>query len=64
MEPRNILKFAKRPVGATIATVIQFGVMPFITYGFSCAFKMNEVQKLTMVILGSCPGGTLSNFMV
>lgn len=63
MEPKKILKFAKRPVGATIATVVQFGVMPFVAYGLGLLFKMGEIKMLTMVILGCCPGGTLSNFM-
>ena len=63
MEPAKIIKFTKRPVGATIATLVQFAVMPFVAYGLSLAFKMNEIKTLTMVILGCCPGGTLSNFM-
>ena len=63
MEPEKILKFAKRPVGATIATLVQFGLMPFVAYGLGLAFKMDEIKMLTMVILGCCPGGTLSNFM-
>ena len=63
MEPEKILKFAKRPVGATIATLVQFGLMPFVAYGLGLAFQMNEIKMLTMVILGCCPGGTLSNFM-
>ena len=63
MEPEKILKFAKRPVGATIATLVQFGLMPFVAYGLGLAFQMNQIKMLTMVILGCCPGGTLSNFM-
>ena len=63
MEPPKIIKFAKRPVGATVATVIQFGIMPFIAYGLAIAFGMDEVKTLTMVILGTAPGGSLSNFM-
>ena len=63
MEPGKILKFAKRPVGATIATLVQFLVMPFVAYGLGLLFKMNEIKMLMMIILGCCPGGTLSNFM-
>lgn len=63
MEPDKIIKFAKRPVGATIATVVQFAIMPFVAYGLGLAFGMSEIKMLTMVILGCCPGGTLSNFM-
>ena len=63
MEPSKILEYAKRPVGATIATVVQFGVMPFVSYGLAYAFEMDEIKTLTMVVLGCCPGGTLSNFM-
>jgi len=63
MEPRKILKFAKRPVGATIATLVQFGLMPFVAYGLGLAFQMDQIKMLTMIILGCCPGGTLSNFM-
>ena len=63
MEPKKILKFAKRPVGATIATVVQFGLMPFVAYGLGLAFQMDQIKMLTMIILGCCPGGTLSNFM-
>jgi len=37
--------------------------MPFVAYGLGLAFQMNEIKMLTMVILGCCPGGTLSNFM-
>jgi len=53
----------KRPIGATIATIVQFFIMPFVAYGLALAFKMNEIKTLTMVVLGCCPGGTLSNFM-
>lgn len=37
--------------------------MPFVAYGLGLLFKMGEIKMLTMVILGCCPGGTLSNFM-
>ena len=63
MEPKKIIKHAKRPVGAIVATVVQFLIMPFVCWGLSIAFQMSEMNMLSMVILGCCPGGTLSNFM-
>ena len=33
MEPGKIWQHAKRPVGAVVATIVQFGVMPFIAWG-------------------------------
>jgi len=63
MEPGKIWKHAKRPVGAIVATVVQFGAMPFVAWGIAIALNMNEINMLAIVVLGSCPGGTLSNFM-
>ena len=63
MEPRKILKFAKKPVGATIATLVQFLLMPVVAFGLGKLFKMDEIKMMTMIVLGCCPGGTLSNFM-
>ena len=63
MEPKKIIMHAKRPVGAIVATVVQFLIMPFVCWGLAIAFQMNEMNMLSMVILGCCPGGTLSNFM-
>ena len=63
MEPKKIIKHAKRPVGAIVATVVQFLIMPFVCWGLALAFQMTEMNMLSMVILGCCPGGTLSNFM-
>ena len=63
MEPMKILKFAKKPVGATIATLVQFLLMPVVAFGLGKLFKMDEIKMMTMIVLGCCPGGTLSNFM-
>ena len=63
MEPSKILKHAMRPVGATVATIVQFGIMPFVCWALAIAFKMDEIKMISMVILGCCPGGTISNFM-
>jgi len=63
MEPSKIWQHAKRPVGAVVATIVQFGVMPFIAWGIGTFMAMDEITLITLVVLGCCPGGTMSNFM-
>jgi len=63
MEPRKIWQHAKRPVGAVVATIVQFAVMPFVAWGIGTFMHMDEITLISLVVLGCCPGGTLSNFM-
>ncbi|CAG5078193.1 Oidioi.mRNA.OKI2018_I69.PAR.g8924.t1.cds [Oikopleura dioica] len=58
-----LLMLGLGPVGATIATLVQFLLMPVVAFGLGKLFKMDEIKMMTMIVLGCCPGGTLSNFM-
>jgi len=51
----------KRPTGILTGFIIQFGIMPLITYCFTLIFALNEYESIALLIQASCPGGSLSN---
>ena len=62
MEIEKLKQVLKMPVAPIVATVLHFLVIPFICWGLTELFNLSDIQKLTIVIFGCCPGGTLSNF--
>lgn len=53
----------RRPVGALLAALCQFGLLPLLAFLLALAFSLNEVAAVAVLLCGCCPGGNLSNLM-
>lgn len=53
----------RRPVGALLAALCQFGFLPLLAFLLALAFKLDEVAAVAVLLCGCCPGGNLSNLM-
>eukprot|EP01083_Nonionella_stella_P222204 793157_1 len=54
--------YVRRPKGITIGLLCQYGFSPLIAFLVSKALGLPSLQMIALIITGSCPGGTLSNF--
>ena len=50
-----------RPKDVIIGSVAQFTIMPFLAWGFSRLFSLDEALALGVILVGCCPSGTASN---
>lgn len=53
----------KRPWGIMVGLGCQFFMMPLTAYLLAMAFSVSPVQAVTIIVIGSCPGGTISNII-
>ncbi|XP_051954056.1 sodium/bile acid cotransporter 4 [Xyrauchen texanus] len=53
----------RKPIGALLALVCQFVIMPLIAFLLALAFSLNDVAAMAVLLCGCCPGGNLSNIM-
>ncbi|XP_052591078.1 sodium/bile acid cotransporter 4 [Peromyscus californicus insignis] len=53
----------RRPVGALLAALCQFGFLPLLAFLLALVFKLDEVAAVAVLLCGCCPGGNLSNLM-
>lgn len=51
----------KKPIGICIGMFCQFIMFPPIAFGLAHALKLQQYDALGMVMLGTCPGGHISN---
>ncbi|XP_013399432.1 ileal sodium/bile acid cotransporter-like isoform X1 [Lingula anatina] len=51
----------KRPIGPVIGAACQFIVMPLLAFSLAHALQLSADRALGLLILGCCPGGTVSN---
>jgi len=56
-------ELARRPVAPVVGLVAQFFVMPAIAYGLSRVIAPTPSIGLGMILVASCPGGNVSNFI-
>ena len=56
---RSVLR---RPIGPVIGFVSQFIFMPLAAWGIGALFLTKDFEKLGLILVGSAPGGNLSNF--
>ncbi|XP_052085910.1 ileal sodium/bile acid cotransporter-like [Mytilus californianus] len=63
IEPTKLLQQIKKPVPVIIGMVLQFIVYPLTAFGFAHAFQLNKYDALGLLILATCPGGSLSNLI-
>ena len=59
----NFLQITKNPKSVIIGLVAQFLLLPAITYLLVILFKFPVSISLGMLLVASCPGGNVSNFM-
>jgi len=58
-----ILAYLKKPIGPIIGLCCQFLGMPLISYGLGYIFLSDQpVARLGLLMIGSSPGGSSSNF--
>lgn len=53
----------RRPVGALLAALCQFGFLPLLAFLLALIFSLDEVAAVAVLLCGCCPGGNLSNLM-
>ncbi|KAJ8301610.1 hypothetical protein KUTeg_020597 [Tegillarca granosa] len=51
----------RRPIGVGIGLLCQFILFPAVTFGLAHAFRLQQWDALGMIMLGTCPGGSISN---
>ena len=59
----NLIKQLKRPLPAIIGMFLQFVVYPLMVFGMAYAFQLNQYDALGMLLIGTCPGGSVSNLI-
>jgi BASS family bile acid:Na+ symporter len=52
-----------KPKSAIVGIISQFFLLPFITFLFVLILKPTPTVALGMILISSCPGGNISNFM-
>uniref|UniRef100_UPI00358E377E ileal sodium/bile acid cotransporter n=1 Tax=Myxine glutinosa TaxID=7769 RepID=UPI00358E377E len=63
VEARKMWIHIKKPWGVFVGFVCQFGIMPLTGYLLSVAFNIKPLQAIAVVIMGCCPGGSVSNVL-
>lgn len=58
---RKLWWHLRRPWGVTVGLLCQFGLMPLTAYLLAISFSLRPVQAVAVLIMGCCPGGTVSN---
>ncbi|KAF4012966.1 hypothetical protein G4228_004397 [Cervus hanglu yarkandensis] len=53
----------RRPVGALLAALCQFGFLPLLAFLLALAFSLDGAAAVAVLLCGCCPGGNLSNLM-
>lgn len=61
VEIRKLWLHIQRPWGIAVGLLCQFGLMPLIAYLLAVSFTLKPVQAIAVLIMGCCPGGTISN---
>ncbi|XP_036384638.1 ileal sodium/bile acid cotransporter-like [Megalops cyprinoides] len=53
----------RRPWGVAAGLLCQFGVMPLTAHLLALGLAVRPVQAVAILIMGSCPGGVISNII-
>ncbi|XP_045392738.1 solute carrier family 10 member 6 [Lemur catta] len=61
VEVRKLWLHIRRPWGIAAGLLCQFGLMPLTAYLLAISFALRPVQAVAVLIMGCCPGGTISN---
>ncbi|KAI5226007.1 sodium-dependent organic anion transporter isoform X1 [Manis pentadactyla] len=61
VETQKLWAHIRRPWGIAVGLLCQFGLMPLTAYLLALSFSLKPRQAVAVLILGCCPGGTISN---
>ncbi|XP_008704396.1 solute carrier family 10 member 6 [Ursus maritimus] len=61
VEFRKLWAHIRRPWGIAVGLLCQFGLMPLIAYLLAISFSLKPAQAIAVLVMGCCPGGTVSN---
>lgn len=61
VEIRKLWLHIRRPWGIAVGLLCQFGLMPLLAYLLVKSFSLKPVHAVALLIMGCCPGGTVSN---
>ncbi|KAL3862756.1 hypothetical protein ACJMK2_008706 [Sinanodonta woodiana] len=59
----EIRRQLRRPVGIGMAMFCQFILYPAVMFGLAHALKPDKWDAIGMILLGTCPGGSISNII-
>ncbi|XP_072436749.1 sodium-dependent organic anion transporter-like [Chiloscyllium punctatum] len=63
IELKKLWAHLKKPWTLSVGMVCQFGVMPLSAFILATLFKLKPFPAIAVIIMGSCPGGIISNVM-
>lgn len=63
IEMKHVKANFRRPIGLIIGLVCQFILFPLITFGLAHALQLEKWNAVGMILLGTAPGGTISNIL-
>ncbi|XP_008849971.1 solute carrier family 10 member 6 [Nannospalax galili] len=63
VEIRKLWSHLRRPWGIAVGLLCQFGLMPLTAYLLAIIFSLKPIQAIAVLIMGCCPGGTVSNVL-
>ena len=58
----QFIKSLRNPKGIIIGLLCQYGILPVTAFGLTQLFDLDPSLGVALVIVGTCPGGALSNF--
>ncbi|XP_029455064.1 solute carrier family 10 member 6 [Rhinatrema bivittatum] len=61
VEAGKLWSHLRRPWGIGVGLMCQFGIMPLAAYLLAIAFSVKPAQAIAILIMGCCPGGSMSN---
>lgn len=61
VEFRKLWAHIRRPWGIAVGLLCQFGLMPLTAYLLAISFSLKPAQAIAVLVMGCCPGGTVSN---
>ncbi|XP_005076481.2 solute carrier family 10 member 6 [Mesocricetus auratus] len=63
VEIQKLWSHLRRPWGIAVGLLCQFGLMPVTAYLLAIGFSLKPFQAIAVLIMGCCPGGTISNVL-
>ncbi|KAM8801052.1 sodium-dependent organic anion transporter [Rhynchonycteris naso] len=61
VEIQKLWLHIRRPWGIAVGLLCQFGFMPLIAYLLVITFSLKPIHAIAVLVMGCCPGGTISN---
>ena len=63
IKPSDFLHVVKEPKAPAAGLIAQFLLLPATTYLITMVVDLNPAIELSMLLVASCPGGAMSNFI-